>query len=98
MFRLKIFNRDLTKDESKRIGTTLTTSNQHQPCDLNNLLDGVAKLQANRNKDRSEAHRRIDSVITALNQHAQVIDVFIQQPPDITAVVWGAVRFLIGVC
>jgi ElaB/YqjD/DUF883 family membrane-anchored ribosome-binding protein len=98
VFRFKIFNRDLTKDEAKRIGATLTTRNEQQPCNLNDLLEDVAKLHDSKVKARSQAHQRIDSVVTALNTHAQVIDVFIQQQPDITAVVWGAVRFLIGVC
>jgi ABC-type transporter Mla subunit MlaD len=92
-----MFNNNLTKDGAKKIGTTLTNNNQHPPCTLEDLLLDVTKLQKKRNKDRSDAQRRIDTVITAINQHAQVIDVLIQQQPDITAVVWGAIRFLIGV-
>jgi hypothetical protein len=97
VFRHKIFNRDHTKDDAKRIGATLTTNNQHQPCNLEDLLEDAAKVQESWKKHRSDAHEQIDTVITAINQHAQVIDVLIQQQPDITAIVWGAIRFLIGV-
>jgi len=76
----------------------LANNNQHPPCALEDLLLDVTKLQEQRNKDRSDAQRRIDTVITSINQHAQVIDVLIQQQPEITAVLWGAIRFLIGVC
>jgi hypothetical protein len=99
MFRFnQLFNENLTNDEAKKIGTTLTTNNRQQPCTLEELLQDVTKLQESWKNDRSDTQRRIDTVITSINQHAQVIDVLIQQQPDITSVVWGAIRFLIGVC
>jgi hypothetical protein len=49
-------------------------------------------------KRHSKGQTKLEHALTAINQHAQVIDVLIQQQPDITALVWGAIRFLIGVC
>ncbi len=94
----QLFNENLTNDEAKKIGTTLTTNNRQQPCTLQELLQDITKLQESWKKDCSDTQRRIDTVITTINQHAQVIDVLIQQQPDITSVVWGAIRFLVGVC
>ena len=54
-------------------------------------------------KDSRERHfayvclRPKYDVFKIVDKYARVIDVFIQQQPDITAVVWGSVRFLIQV-
>ncbi|PMD60732.1 uncharacterized protein K444DRAFT_388061 [Hyaloscypha bicolor E] len=95
---LMLFNENLTNDEAKKIGTTSTTINHpQQPCTLEDLLQEVTKLQESWNNDRSDAQRRVDTVITTIDQHARVIDVLIKQQPDITSLVWGAIRFLIGI-
>lgn len=68
------------------------------PCNIDDLLNTVVHLNEARIKNRSVAQTRIETALTAVNSHAKAIDVHIQQQPDITAVVWGAFRFLIGVC
>jgi hypothetical protein len=65
---------------------------------LDDLLKEVLDISVATNKRRSKAQTKLEEALTAINQHAQVIDVLIQQQPDITALVWGAIRFLIGVC
>jgi hypothetical protein len=75
-----------------------STNNQHLPCTLDDLLKDAIRLKESCANHRSPAQKRIKDVLTSINNNAQVIDVLIQQQPDITAVVWGAFRFLIGVC
>ena len=65
---------------------------------MDDLLKEVLDISVATNKRRSKAQTKLEEALTAINQHAQVIDVLIQQQPDITALVWGAIRFLIGVC
>ena len=96
--RFQLFNGHLTSDARKKIATTLTSNHQHQPCTLGDLLKQADVLRDKNNKQRSAAQKQIESLLTTINQHAKVIDVLIQQQPDITALVWGAFRFLIGVC
>jgi hypothetical protein len=93
---IQLFNTGLTSDASKRI--TTSTTNLHLPCTLDKLLRDAVKLKDSCANQRSPAQKRIEDVLTTINTNAQVIDVIIQQQPDITAVVWGAFRFLIGVC
>jgi hypothetical protein len=71
---------------------------QQPVCTLEDLLKEVVAIKINRDKRRSATQTKLEHALTAINQHAQVIDVLIQQQPDITALVWGAIRFLIGVC
>jgi len=101
------FNESLTKDPRKRIlpATTTTTgsplsspSNKHvAACTLEELLEEVRNIEAQCTGQQSTRRRRVEGLLVTINEHARVIDVLIQQQPDITAVVWGAVRFLIGV-
>ena len=65
---------------------------------MDDLLKEVLDISVATNKRRSKAQTKLEEALKAINQHAQVIDVLIQQQPDITALVWGAIRFLIGVC
>ncbi|PVH76933.1 hypothetical protein DL98DRAFT_280469 [Cadophora sp. DSE1049] len=92
-----LFNQQLTSDPRKRIATTSTSNFQHGPCKVEDLLKTVVSLDETRKKNRSAAQSRIETALIAINSHAKAIDVLIQQQPDITAVVWGAFRFLIGV-
>jgi hypothetical protein len=48
----------------------------------------------NTKKGRSRIFIRMANIV---NKYSKAVDVFIQQQPDITAVVWGSVRFLIQV-
>jgi hypothetical protein len=93
----QIFDCYLTSDNSKRIGSASAVQGQHQSCKLEELLGEASKLQQSNAGQRSVAQQRIEDVITAINQHARVIDVLIQQQPDITSIIWGAFRCLIGV-
>lgn len=93
----KLFNENLTSDSKKRIATTLTSNRQHQPCSLADLIGSAEECKNKNIKQRSPTRKYIENIVTTFNQHAQVIDVLVQQSPDITAVVWGAFRFLIGV-
>lgn len=68
------------------------------PCKVDDLLETVVSLSETRKKARSKAQTRIETALIAISSHAKAIDVLIQQQPDITAVVWGAFRFLLGVC
>lgn len=92
----KLFNANLTSDSRKKITSALASNHQHQRCTLDDLLSQVDKYKK-RKLQRSTTLNHIENIITTLDQHAKVVDVLIQQQPDITAIVWGAVRFLIGV-
>ncbi|KAH6684704.1 hypothetical protein B0J14DRAFT_573414 [Halenospora varia] len=93
-----IFNKELTSDPKKKISITSPSNNsQHAPCKLEDLLATAGELQKERDGKRSRTRLRVERVIKTINEHSKVIDVLIQQQPDITAVVWGAFRFLIGV-
>jgi hypothetical protein len=95
---LQLFNLQLTSDARKKITITSSTNNQHLPCTLDDLLQDAIRLKESCANHRSPAQKWIEDVLTSINNNAQVIDVLIQQQPDITAIVWGAFRLLIGVC
>jgi hypothetical protein len=57
----------------------------------------IEKVQKSRNREQSALWKRVSEGLLAINEHAKAIDVLIQQQPDITALVWGATRFLIAV-
>ncbi|KAK0129464.1 hypothetical protein ONS96_000035 [Cadophora gregata f. sp. sojae] len=94
---IELFNQQLTSDPRKRIGNTSTSNIQHMPCKLEDLLKTVVSLTETHKKNRTVAQSRIETALIAISSHAKAIDVLIQQQPDITAVVWGAFRFLIGI-
>jgi len=93
----KRFNQDLTRDPSKRITAPLTSNHQHRPCTLADLLAQVHDNHETCVKERLPAQIHVQNILTTINEHARVIDILIQQQPDITSIVWGAFRFLIGV-
>jgi hypothetical protein len=95
---LQLFNLQLTSDARKKITTSSSPNNQHLPCTLDDLLKDAIRLKESCVNHRSPAQKWVEDVLTSINTNAQVIDVLIQQQPDITAVLWGAFRFLIGVC
>ncbi|KAH9210609.1 hypothetical protein DL95DRAFT_448675 [Leptodontidium sp. 2 PMI_412] len=96
---VELFNQQLTLDPRKRITNTSTSASnsQHVPCKFEDLLKTVVSLNEARKQSRSTATTRIETALIAINSHANAVDVLIQQQPDITAVVWGAFRFLIGI-
>ncbi|KAG4444114.1 hypothetical protein IFR05_000343 [Cadophora sp. M221] len=100
---LDLFNQQLTVDPRKRIANTSTSTptassnSQHVPCKFEDLLNTVVSLNEARKQGRSTATARIETALIAINSHAKAVDVLIQQQPDITAVVWGAFRFLLGI-
>jgi hypothetical protein len=81
----------------KKRSSNPSSNDQHQSCTLDDLLKEVVEISSVSNRRRSKAQTKLEHALTAINQHAKVIDVLIQQQPDITALVWGAIRFLIGV-
>ncbi|KAL2064379.1 hypothetical protein VTL71DRAFT_4873 [Oculimacula yallundae] len=95
---IDLFNSQLTSDPKKRIESeTASTSPQVPSCRLEDLLKTVVSLSDKRKTSQSVARSRIETALVAINSHAKAIDVLIQQQPDITAIVWGAFRFLLGV-
>ena len=85
----------MTKDDKKKIDL----GSENFP--VIQTIEDIFKtsLQANLSHDRSRegATDVFNKVFKIVDKYAKVIDVFIQQQPDITAVVWGSVRFLIQV-
>ena len=94
---LQIFNDTLTKDDKKRVSTP--TNNKHPV--ISSTLDELLKeTEAAKDKCLGKPgpfRKKLESILTTIEQYAQVIDVLIQHHPDITALVWGSLRGLIGV-
>ena len=93
----QIFNDTLTKDEKKRIGTS--TNNKHSiiSCTLNDLLKETETANEKYFDEPGPFRKKVESILTTIEQYAHIIDVLIQHHPDITALVWGSMRGLIGV-
>ncbi len=85
----------MKRDDRKRI-------NLEEASDLDAII-GVECLLASllttvdHEKSKKGPIQVFNRLTKTINKYAKVVDVFIQQQPDITAVVWGTVRFLIQV-
>ncbi len=84
----------MLKDDKKRIDL--------QANDLD-VIQGVQDLfglllaNVDHERTRGGSIEVLSRLTKTINKYAKVVDVFIQQQPDITAIVWGTVRFLIQV-
>jgi hypothetical protein len=82
-------------DDKKRINTAVL--NEQNIGGIAELLNAIgiarAKFHGTRGVHEAVAHK----IAHTLNRYAAVVDVMIQQQPNITAVVWGSIRFLLQV-
>ena len=93
----QIFNETLTKDEKKRIATSTNNTHPIISCTLNDLLKETEAAKEKYFGEMGPFRKKIESILATIEQYAHVIDVLIQHHPDITALVWGSMRGLIGV-
>jgi hypothetical protein len=82
----------LTKDDKKRID--LRSENIPVIQTIEDIFKTSIQAKSIHDRSRKGATGVFNKVSRIVNKYAKVIDVFIQQQPDITAVVWGSVRFL----
>jgi hypothetical protein len=82
----------LTKDDKKRID--LGSENIPVIQTIEDIFKTSMQAYLIHDRSRKGAFEVLNKVSKIVNRYAKVIDVFIQQQPDITAVVWGSVRFL----
>jgi hypothetical protein len=96
--RHKIFNKNLTQDPKKRIDASHVQGNI-AACGVRDLVAAAASLQDQSpcNTRKGPWRERLERIIQAANKYAAVVDVMVQHQPHITALVWGAIRLLIGV-
>jgi hypothetical protein len=66
-------------------------------CKFGELLDDVINAKQKCDDSRSGFQEKLEGLINAIQPYAPVIDVLIQQQPNITSIVWDGLRFLLGV-
>jgi hypothetical protein len=89
------FNDTLHHGDKKRI--QLGTESVSEIKEVKKLFETAqnAKLQHDEGRKGYSGYPR--KILKEIHKYAQVVDVFIQQQPEITAVIWGSIRFLIQV-
>jgi len=66
-------------------------------CSLDDLCLATEAAKAKCTREAGTLRARLDQILVTVYEYSKAVDVIIQQQPDITAVVWGAMRFLIQV-
>jgi len=64
---------------------------------LNDLLASARGAQAGCTAPSGSTRGKLEAIVQVANQYCPVADVMIQTQPHVTAIVWGAIRLLIGV-
>lgn len=64
---------------------------------LQGLVEATKDSKDKFNQNQGGAERWLGKVADSLIRYGRALDVFVQQYPDITSVVWGTVRVLITV-
>lgn len=70
--------------------------------DRDSLTEAVDELKAQISShcvhgNQSDTARRFEKFLRILDKYGQVVDVYIQHSPEVTALVWGSVRLMIDV-
>ncbi len=90
-----MFNKTLKPGSKKRLNVDVATG---QPVlTFHDLVLATTDAQERFKSRLTRAGHWTRQLVQCLLKYGKGIDVFIQQQPDITAVVWGTVRFLIVV-
>ncbi len=92
---MQIYNSTLTKDDKKRIN--IGKLEGHPMTDLVSMLETARQAKSLSDARRSDFQQKAESFMTVFNRYAACVDVMIQQSPETTAIVWGSIRFLMGV-
>jgi len=66
-------------------------------CTLNELFDAIDGARQKSRESRSSWKGKLDDGLERFAKYAPAIDVFIQQQPNITSVVWGSCRLILRV-
>ena len=69
----------------------------HPTCNIQDLLSATISARAECDGKRTGFQRKLEIIISSLQQYSPIINVLTQQDTDITVIVWGALRLLIGV-
>ncbi|KAF5697458.1 tetratricopeptide-like helical [Fusarium globosum] len=64
---------------------------------VDELIQIAKETYGNYQKQRGAAEKVFFNIASYFERHSQVIDVFIQQEPKFTALVWGSIRYLLQV-
>ena len=91
----QIFNSTLTRDDKKRIDVRATRD--HPTSSLKTLPDSAMQAKEASDASRSTFRKGAERFVAVFHKYAICVDVMIQQSPEITSVVWGSIRFLMGV-
>ncbi|KAH7258919.1 uncharacterized protein BKA55DRAFT_294039 [Fusarium redolens] len=83
-------------DSSKSI-TDPDNAQQSTAVTAQELIQIAQTAHANSSKQRGTAKDIFYKIVFYFERHSQVIDVFIQQEPKFTAIVWGSIRYLLWV-
>ena len=94
--RSQIFNTRLTKDPRKKI-TGPRLKSETNACSLAQLVKATEEAHRVCYSKQTPGIARFQQILLAINKHALVADVLIQHQPQVTALVWGSIRFLIQV-
>jgi hypothetical protein len=89
------FNKTLTKDDKKRIN--IAVLKEQNIGGIAELLNAIGLVKAKFHGTRGVHEAVVQKIAHTLSQYAAVVDIMIQQQPNITAVVWGSIRFLLQV-
>jgi hypothetical protein len=93
----KEFKANLTRDDDKRI--IVSGPVEGPSCcsidELHSTMEGLRIQCAKENRGR--AQKWLEGLAKSAQRYAPALDVIAQSQPDVTAVIWGALRFLIVV-
>ncbi|KAG9228458.1 hypothetical protein BJ875DRAFT_500714 [Amylocarpus encephaloides] len=86
-----VFNKSHPLGSKKRIflGTELSSNVSR--------VEDLFTSSYNLTRQYTKPNHGFEKFVGQVNKYAKVIDVFIQQYPDITAVLWGSIRFIVQV-
>lgn len=91
----QIFNSSLTKDDKKRLDTN--AAERHPTSSIEQILESARKAKSVSDKQRGTFQQKAETILAVFHKYAICFDVMIQQSPEVTSIVWGSVRFLMGV-
>ncbi|CCT73958.1 uncharacterized protein FFUJ_09206 [Fusarium fujikuroi IMI 58289] len=95
--RNKLKKRTLGAEVDKTIQALNDTQPSRTVQTVDELIRIAKETYGNYQKQRGAAEKVFFNIASYFERHSQVIDVFIQQEPKFTALIWGSIRYLLQV-
>ena len=72
-------------------------SEYHPTSSIEEILTLARDAKSASDKQRGTFQQKAETILEVFHKYATCFDVMVQQSPEITSIVWGSIRFLMGV-